>query len=195
MSTRERWVVYPLLFLALGAALRDKFFPPSRFAAHTVWADEMIVGKVCCNYLEGPEAQHPVAVAKLDVNELTVSEPGGHRRAWLGVMDNQSGHMELYGRGGKLVALLGASPTGESGIMQTMAADGYPQVYLHSSSGWGAITAVGPGQEAFCTIGSDGENVGMFARVSGQQGALPLTRLVRAPRAPAKPEPDAKAKP
>jgi hypothetical protein len=25
MSERERWVVYPLLFLALGAALRDKF--------------------------------------------------------------------------------------------------------------------------------------------------------------------------
>ncbi len=24
MSTRERWIVYPLLFLALGAALRDK---------------------------------------------------------------------------------------------------------------------------------------------------------------------------
>ena len=26
MSERERWVVYPLLFLALGAALRDKLF-------------------------------------------------------------------------------------------------------------------------------------------------------------------------
>lgn len=26
MTERERWVVYPLLFLALGAALRDKLF-------------------------------------------------------------------------------------------------------------------------------------------------------------------------
>ena len=26
MSTRERWIVYPLLFLALGTALRDKFW-------------------------------------------------------------------------------------------------------------------------------------------------------------------------
>jgi hypothetical protein len=26
MSDRERWVVYPLLFLALGASLRDKLF-------------------------------------------------------------------------------------------------------------------------------------------------------------------------
>lgn len=28
MSDRERWIIYPLLFLALGAALRDKFVEP-----------------------------------------------------------------------------------------------------------------------------------------------------------------------
>ena len=30
MSERERWIVYPLLFLALGAALRDKLFDLTR---------------------------------------------------------------------------------------------------------------------------------------------------------------------
>ena len=30
MSERERWIVYPLLFLALGAALRDKLFNLTR---------------------------------------------------------------------------------------------------------------------------------------------------------------------
>lgn len=29
MTERERWIVYPLLFLALGAALRDKFVDPT----------------------------------------------------------------------------------------------------------------------------------------------------------------------
>ncbi|HEX4412508.1 MAG TPA: hypothetical protein VH107_02695 [Lacipirellulaceae bacterium] len=29
MSDRERWIIYPLLFLALGAALRDKFVEPT----------------------------------------------------------------------------------------------------------------------------------------------------------------------
>src|ERR1700753_1788049 len=29
MSDRERWIIYPLLFLALGAALRDKFVDPT----------------------------------------------------------------------------------------------------------------------------------------------------------------------
>ena len=28
MSQRERWMVYPLLFLALGVSLRDKLIPP-----------------------------------------------------------------------------------------------------------------------------------------------------------------------
>src|SRR5262249_33308338 len=30
MTERERWVVYPLLFLALGAGLRDKLFDQTR---------------------------------------------------------------------------------------------------------------------------------------------------------------------
>ncbi|MEQ8847257.1 hypothetical protein [Botrimarina sp.] len=30
MSDRERWIVYPLLFLALGSALRDKLFKETR---------------------------------------------------------------------------------------------------------------------------------------------------------------------
>jgi len=28
MSTRERWIVYPILFMTLGIALRDKVVPP-----------------------------------------------------------------------------------------------------------------------------------------------------------------------
>src|SRR5947207_15694936 len=30
MNERERWIVYPLLFLALGAGLRDKLFDQTR---------------------------------------------------------------------------------------------------------------------------------------------------------------------
>jgi hypothetical protein len=30
MSDRERWIVYPLLFLAIGMSLRDKQFPTKR---------------------------------------------------------------------------------------------------------------------------------------------------------------------
>lgn len=45
MSERERWIVYPLLFFALGAAIRDKLFHQVRtddVAAQTVRADKVI---------------------------------------------------------------------------------------------------------------------------------------------------------
>jgi hypothetical protein len=32
MSTRERWIVYPLLFLALGTAIKPKLVPAERMA-------------------------------------------------------------------------------------------------------------------------------------------------------------------
>jgi|SRR3954469_4470363 hypothetical protein len=41
MTERERWIVYPLLFLALGVALRDKLV--ERTTTRTVRCEELIV--------------------------------------------------------------------------------------------------------------------------------------------------------
>ena len=41
MSERERWIVYPLLFLALGAALRDKLF--DRTTSKSIVCEELTV--------------------------------------------------------------------------------------------------------------------------------------------------------
>ena len=41
MSERERWIVYPLLFLAMGAALRDKLF--DRTTSKSIVCQELIV--------------------------------------------------------------------------------------------------------------------------------------------------------
>ena len=46
MSERERWIVYPLLFLALGAALRDKLV--DRTTAKSIVCQELtIVDEEC----------------------------------------------------------------------------------------------------------------------------------------------------
>jgi hypothetical protein len=53
MSERERWIVYPLLFLALGAAMRDKLFNLTRSQ------------KVVCEALavyENGDPQRPLAI-------------------------------------------------------------------------------------------------------------------------------------
>jgi hypothetical protein len=41
MSERERWIVYPLLFLALGAALRDKL--AGRTATGSIMCEELVI--------------------------------------------------------------------------------------------------------------------------------------------------------
>jgi len=41
MSDRERWIVYPLLFLAMGASLRDKLF--GRTTSKSIVCQELIV--------------------------------------------------------------------------------------------------------------------------------------------------------
>jgi hypothetical protein len=44
MSERERWIVYPLLLFALGAALRDKF-------TQQVQTEQLHAGKISCEEL------------------------------------------------------------------------------------------------------------------------------------------------
>ena len=43
MSERERWIVYPLLLLTLGIALRDKFGIAKEVKAHRVVCEELVV--------------------------------------------------------------------------------------------------------------------------------------------------------
>jgi hypothetical protein len=62
MTERERWIVYPLLFFALGAALRDKF-------THQVRTDDLYAGKVWCEELNVMDSEKPDRiVAKLSSN-------------------------------------------------------------------------------------------------------------------------------
>jgi hypothetical protein len=59
MSERERWIVYPLVFFALGAALRDKF-------TQSVHTEELRAGKIACEELVVLDSDSPNrSVAKL----------------------------------------------------------------------------------------------------------------------------------
>ncbi len=57
MTERERWVVYPLLFLALGAALRDKLSEHTK--TKTIECQELIV------YGEGSEGRPSVPLVQI----------------------------------------------------------------------------------------------------------------------------------
>jgi hypothetical protein len=68
MTERERWIVYPLLFLALGAALRDKLF--DRTTTKSIVCQELTVVD------EEPVANRPVRIlAKIGRTESASGTP------------------------------------------------------------------------------------------------------------------------
>jgi hypothetical protein len=54
MTTRERWIVYPLLFLALGIVVRDKLIPPIH---KTVVSQEIRAGSIRCGDIKADRAE------------------------------------------------------------------------------------------------------------------------------------------
>jgi len=53
MTRRERWILYPLLFLALGTALRDKVIPTTKLRAVNIVAERNIEAeRIRCNRLD-----------------------------------------------------------------------------------------------------------------------------------------------
>ncbi len=57
MTTRERWIVYPLLFLSLGIALRDKVMPPMHTNSFPLTAQRIEAETIRCNTLLAGQAE------------------------------------------------------------------------------------------------------------------------------------------
>jgi len=66
MTERERWIVYPLLFLALGAALRDKLSEHTK--TKTIECQELIV------YGEEVAGQPPVPLVQIGAMKRTSAD-------------------------------------------------------------------------------------------------------------------------
>ncbi len=117
MSTRERWIVYPLLFLALGIAMRDKVIKPSAIGTPgaRMQAAEVKAGRIRCNQLIAQEVQ--------------INGPNGRPVVVAGInpMDG-SGIVETLNANGFPLVQLCSSNTG--GIVKTIGFFGKLLVYL-----------------------------------------------------------------
>jgi hypothetical protein len=78
VSSRERWIVFPLLFLSLGVSLRDKLVPPSRSEVVELHADSVV-----CRRLAVVDEANRVVVALGDVDaKATVVAVGADGRRY-----------------------------------------------------------------------------------------------------------------
>ncbi len=152
MSERERWTIYPLLILALGASLKDKVVPPRNFE----------VDRLKCNQIEAAKANLGVAQAELatlvgaTVQRLQAAEgdyqllqarkfrivgKDGSVRVLLGETETETGGgIQIYGNGDHPVATVVASPDGTSATVQIFNAEGQRRVALSTADQSGVIS-------------------------------------------------------
>jgi len=184
MSTRERWIVYPLLFMTLGIALRDKILPASAVVAKRISCTELQAHKAQCSTVSARTLGCArVKSGGVQCGLLSVTHGDGVDRIRMGVTADHGGWMVLCSQDGRPAVTLGADPESHSGAVETFTAEGVPQVRLHSTESGGAVTVVDDKEEVLVTLGHYGPSFGVFLEVPGQSRPIPLTTpLFRGPK-------------
>jgi hypothetical protein len=194
MSDRERWIIYPLVFLTLGIALRNQFLPTRRFGAVDLKAGELTAQKILCNDL--------VVMQKGECNQLQCEQfqfneaLGKHIRT-LGLAECvqlKAGEAEcramlVINADGKPAILAGTDKNSRSGVIQTMNSNGMPLVQIRATDSGGLVTAVGLGGKVLVSMGEDGQNFGVFAQFPQIGQTIPLTSPWRLETKPGVPKP------
>lgn len=157
MTTRERWIVYPLLFLALGVALRDKMLPPSatfRKPGVNAW-------KIRC--------------VELECQDLTIANPKGDKRIRMGTTANEAGQMEIWGADQTMLTVVGANDDGKTGRVGTFTTGTVPQVLLHSTDRGGLVSTFDRHEKSQVILGYANVPPGTFLVNSVTGKMIPLT--------------------
>ncbi|MGD0518140.1 MAG: hypothetical protein ABSA26_11455 [Thermoguttaceae bacterium] len=189
MSDRERWIVYPLVFLTLGIALRNQFLPTRRFGAVDLKAGEITAQKIICNEL--------VIRENALCNQLQFNEALGQHIRTLGLAECaqlKAGQAEcramlIVNADGKPVVLAGADKNTRSGLIQTMNSNGMPLVQIRATDSGGLVTTVGHDGKILVAMGEEGQNFGVFAHFPQIGQTLPLTSPWRLETKPGVPKP------
>lgn len=109
MTDRERWTIYPLLFLALGASIKDKMVRP----------DVLEIDHVQCRNLSILDAQGRRSVyagaGGIQARDVKLVSRAEKRVLSLGSTPKNQPRIELYGETGGKVLVLGTDSTGNAG--------------------------------------------------------------------------------
>lgn len=174
MTDRERWTVYPLLILALGASLRPQIFPPRSLELDSLTCRRQITaGEVTANEIVGAVIQCPgelraenVAVGTLKGGLLQcvamqVVNAEGEKQLMMGPLRTGGGGIDVYGSSpDQPVINIAANPDGDTGVIRTMTTDGVPQVIMLSSHLGGMVMTVARDGRRLTTLSHDDQGSG-----------------------------------
>jgi hypothetical protein len=140
MSTRERWIVYPLLFLTLGIVMRDKAREMLTPAVH-VGDSEITAERIHCSQLRVDQVMDGLAVRNLQCGG-TVAAPVV-RCTQLQVDQVSAGGILIRGDGPnhQPTVLIGTDAQTSGGVVETLSHNGAPLVLLQPTAGGGVVRA------------------------------------------------------
>jgi hypothetical protein len=162
MSTRERWIVYPLLLLALGTALRPKFF--AHVPQERVLCRELFVVDDEGNPRIGLFVHKRSENLTVGANELATE-------AEFRVIDRQ----------GMTVARIRSDAASRAGLIETRTSSGQPQTALVSSDSGGEILAYDNDRRQTVGIGYRAGQSGLSLTDLNSRESLfvPIPKLLR----------------
>jgi hypothetical protein len=119
MSSRERWIVYPLLFLTFGITMRmaliEKYFPPKHLQI-----EEIVANQIRCNDMQSANRIASPSVIAAGV---------------------QCEAMQIVGPKGRPTVVVGTDAKTKGGSITTLSSAGAPGVLLKSTDAGGVAIA------------------------------------------------------
>lgn len=149
MSNRERWIIYPLLFMTLGITIRGRLFLPK---ARTPGVK-----------VEQVDALDVHAV-EVHCRSLTVTNADGAPRLRIGVTPNGAGRLEIYEGSEEMVVLIGTDQAGQSGLIKVFSS--------------GKIEVLSSDEQVATYVGFREDEPGVFVNVLGSGRNMRLTSSV-----------------
>ena len=168
MSSRERWIIYPLLFFAFCLGARDQFTflrPTSsevpRLECQVIDAERinckrMVASEgISTNRIESEQESRPVEIDSLRLDELAAGQircqqldavsPDGQRRAELGESETGAGRLTIFDVNGQPAITL--AHRDDAGRLESHHADG-TRLLVYAKAGGGTLVVLdADGQE------------------------------------------------
>jgi hypothetical protein len=139
MTSRERWIVYPLLLLTLGIVMRDKVVPQGHFQANEVTAARIRCGQLQVDQAVSADGiaarslqcRGELAAGRIHSGQLQVDQ--GASAGEFAVLSGQ--------RNGLPTVLIGTDPKTKGGLIRTLSPAGVPLILLVPTDSGGVVVA------------------------------------------------------